>query len=770
MFRSERKGRKLLSSYLFTYLAVLLIPVIAAFICYGEAAGMIRTDIENENRVLLQQASDILDVRMQELSAFGAQMVSNAAAISLRYVENPLEYPNIQQYFRIQSTLPVHTPRGSFLFDYFLFFNRGQLAMNDRYVYSYEDFYHLYMRSPGQTLEEWKQETMNLPLSSNSCSVRSVEYLNADPPREMNLIELTFSFLPYENHDGQIVLYVDQQKLTDLINTFQLGQEEMACIESAEGVVLASSAQSAQAEEALRDYLGAQQPVDLARARINGRDMLISRYRSGQTGLSIAIARSSDRVYARLNSIRWVIAVSLLAAVLLGIAFSFLFSWRNSGFLRKLAFGSAAESLSGMSYGKAFQSLRKSFEDIRIANDTMEQALANQQPYLQKSFLTQLLNGDFATEENALAIAGNIPSFHPDAPMRVVLLHFSGDSAFSGDAMDLQMSVNCKAVIRLAIESLEPDALRMSRSENDYVLLLSGERLEERIEALVHLIRTNLPEDVSECLFVCVGNAVEKLTDVVRSGDNASSMIFVQPSPADVSVQYFQESQEKRMDVFYPPDMQRRLANSVMNADEQGALEILDQLKEKNRQGTGMPAYIAQLLIDSLLSTLLQINTMSGLPKEKTENILNSVKSMMVLPTTAQLDMINTLYSSLCGAVRQLKGEGGKQQIMEEISAYIKQHYMEADLSLTGVANRFHISESYLSFTFKEQTGINFFSFVEDLRISKAKTLLRQTNLKINEIAQQSGYASANSFCRAFKRNTGESASNYRNGTEENDA
>ena len=105
------------------------------------------------------------------------------------------------------------------------------------------------------------------------------------------------------------------------------------------------------------------------------------------------------------------------------------------------------------------------------------------------------------------------------------------------------------------------------------------------------------------------------------------------------------------------------------------------------------------------------------------------------------------------------------QQSIDEVTAYIDGHYMDADLSLAGVADRFHMSESYLSCLFKAQTGTNFFSYVEDLRIARAKTLLRETNLKINEIAQQSGYASANSFCRAFKRNTGESATNYRNGT-----
>ncbi|MBR1584819.1 MAG: AraC family transcriptional regulator [Clostridia bacterium] len=767
MMHSKRKGMKLLRSYFLTYAAVLLIPLAAFIICYGEAAKTIRLDIENENQALLRQAADILDVQMRELNEFGAQMANDPVISSLRSVEEPLAYPGIQSCIRVQNVLPTRAALSNFLFDYFIFFNRGQLALNDRFVYSYDDFYALYMHA-AQSPAEWKAGILETPLSSGEEAVQHVTYLNGGAPEEKALITLTFSFLPFASSDGQIVLYVDQREFLDLLAAFHLETGDIAYIESKNGVVLAAVSPDDQAVAGLQAYFQ-DQPThpDLIRARIGRQDMLISHYSSEKTGLGVTIARSADRAYARLNNIRWIIAVSLLISVLLGVLFSYLFSRRSSAFLRRLAFGSAAQKLSGMSYSEAFQSLRKSFEDIQIANDAMEKTLASQQPYLQKSFLTQLLNGDFANEENARAIARNIPSFRPDSPMRVLLLHFSGDSAFSSNPMDLQLSVNCKAVIRLSIDSLERDCLCMSQSESDYVLLLCGSRLEERIEALVRLIRSNLPEAISACLFAYAGNAVEKLTDVVRSWDNASSMIYIQPSPAEVPVQYYRENETARYDVFYPQDLQRRLINSMMNAEEQSVQEILNLLKEKNRQGAVIPAYIAQLLIDSLLSTLLQINTMSGLPAERSESILNSVKSLMALPTSAQLDMINTLYSSLCGAIHQLKSEGGKQQIMDEISAYIQEHYMEVDMSLTSVADQFHVSESYLSFTFKAQMGTNFFSFVENLRIAHAKALLRQTNLKISEIAEQSGYASANSFCRAFKRNTGESASNYRNGAEE---
>lgn len=766
MTHSERKSMKLLRSYFLTYAAVLLIPVIAACISQLMAMQSIRVDIESDNQVLLQQAGSILDLQMKELNDIGTQMANNTILSSLRSVENPLDYPNINAYFRMQDALPSHRTMTSFLYDYFLFFNKGQLALNDRHVYSYDDLYSLYMHSPGQSLEAWKQEIETVPVSG-SCRLRHVRLLEEEPSREATLIAISFPFLPYSSKDGQIVLYVDQQMFLDLLQAFQLQDHEIAYIESPDGVILASLASDDSSADALKSSLAAQPlNVNLLRTRIDQKDILASRFHSDQTGFNIVIGRSTSRVYARLTTIQYLVGLALVFALLLGILFSYMFSRQNSRYLGRLVDDTQLPQLNQMSYSRAFQRLRQTFEDIQIANDSMEKALTNQQAYLKKSFLSQLLNGDFSDEEKALAIARNIPSFHPNAPMRVLLLHFSSDSGLSGDAAELQLSVNCTAVIRLSIDSLEPDALRTSRSDSDYVILLCGDQLSERIDRLVGLIRSNLPEDINSCLFAYAGEPVDRLLDVVRSWESACSMIYIQSSPDEVPVQYFRESGNARFEVFYPQDLQKRLINCVMNDDIPGMEEILNLLKEKNTQGTDMPAYIAHLLVNSLISTLLQINTLADLPQEYSERILSRLMEIMAMPGHAQLEQVHQLYGSLCESIRQNKSDLGKSQAMDEITDYIQNHYMDPDISLTSVADLFHVSESYLSFTFKAQKGINFFTYLEDLRIAHAKSLLRQTNLKISEIAEQSGYASANSFCRAFKRKTGISASSYRNDAE----
>ena len=88
---------------------------------------------------------------------------------------------------------------------------------------------------------------------------------------------------------------------------------------------------------------------------------------------------------------------------------------------------------------------------------------------------------------------------------------------------------------------------------------------------------------------------------------------------------------------------------------------------------------------------------------------------------------------------------------------FIKKHYSEKTLSLKMVSEYVGLSESHLSSIFAKQAGKTFIEYVTELRIEKAKTLLRESNLKIYEIADNVGFANAEYFSRIFKKVVGKS-------------
>lgn len=95
---------------------------------------------------------------------------------------------------------------------------------------------------------------------------------------------------------------------------------------------------------------------------------------------------------------------------------------------------------------------------------------------------------------------------------------------------------------------------------------------------------------------------------------------------------------------------------------------------------------------------------------------------------------------------------------------YIDQNYCNSDLSLSVVATEIGISTAYLSTIFKSITGESYIVYLTNLRIEKAKKLLKESNMKTYEIAYEIGYENPHYFSINFKKTVGISPNQYRNG------
>ncbi|WP_409342693.1 helix-turn-helix domain-containing protein [Paenibacillus sp. MBLB4367] len=109
--------------------------------------------------------------------------------------------------------------------------------------------------------------------------------------------------------------------------------------------------------------------------------------------------------------------------------------------------------------------------------------------------------------------------------------------------------------------------------------------------------------------------------------------------------------------------------------------------------------------------------------------------------------------------VRSKKEES--DPVTSYVTDYLERHYAE-DISLDMLAEKLNITGSYLSTYFKEKTGVNFSDFLNEVRMNKAKEMLRQTDLRIQDVALRVGYQNVNSFIRLFKKSTGVPPGEYR--------
>jgi YesN/AraC family two-component response regulator len=122
---------------------------------------------------------------------------------------------------------------------------------------------------------------------------------------------------------------------------------------------------------------------------------------------------------------------------------------------------------------------------------------------------------------------------------------------------------------------------------------------------------------------------------------------------------------------------------------------------------------------------------------------------------------VSMMFKNICLMVSEAKLSSQKQLFID-IKTYIDAHYCFADLSLSYIANKFNISEAYLSRAFRETNGKHFSSYIETIRLKKALELIHHSALPVKDIAQAVGYLNVNSFYKAFKRVYGVAPGSYR--------
>jgi two-component system response regulator YesN len=97
---------------------------------------------------------------------------------------------------------------------------------------------------------------------------------------------------------------------------------------------------------------------------------------------------------------------------------------------------------------------------------------------------------------------------------------------------------------------------------------------------------------------------------------------------------------------------------------------------------------------------------------------------------------------------------------VDYIQKYAGDHLGE-DLSLVRLAEQVYLNPSYLSRLFKQVKGMNLSDFIDGMRIKAAMGMLEKDAVKIHEVAKMTGYDSAASFTRFFRKMAGCSPLEY---------
>lgn len=150
------------------------------------------------------------------------------------------------------------------------------------------------------------------------------------------------------------------------------------------------------------------------------------------------------------------------------------------------------------------------------------------------------------------------------------------------------------------------------------------------------------------------------------------------------------------------------------------------------------------------------------------QNILpTAVSSQVILPalniTASYLAMTYRMSheSMNSGALTKNHKPSSSEEILRQVLSFIHQEYTNR-ITIGILTEVCHCSESYLNHLIKKKLGVSLSTYINKLRIERAKEYLLETNETMLSIAIQVGFSDANYFARVFQQLMGISPSEFR--------
>jgi len=159
----------------------------------------------------------------------------------------------------------------------------------------------------------------------------------------------------------------------------------------------------------------------------------------------------------------------------------------------------------------------------------------------------------------------------------------------------------------------------------------------------------------------------------------------------------------------------------------------------------------------------IRMSLMSGETDKKLEySELSGLYGLIEKCTSA--DELNTLLDESARSVTTRVNSYNNKSIklvLRKAVEYLQAHYQE-QVTLNEVAEHTFVSTYYISRMFKREMGKNFVDYLNEIRIEKAKEMLKDVRFKTYEVAEKVGIPDAHYFSRLFKKYAGVTPTEFR--------
>lgn len=328
------------------------------------------------------------------------------------------------------------------------------------------------------------------------------------------------------------------------------------------------------------------------------------------------------------------------------------------------------------------------------------------------------------------------------------------------------------AEIESALDTLS-GVFSFRRGVDEWIFLLiadDAEKMERRIESCRKTVRQITEKtDPPVEYFGALGNPVERLREIKNSLKEAEKKFafqylkkwnqILEIPVRDVGSSENPQTEKNENEELLISSVQvdklnhKIIENFIHTGLRREVSNFVDDyfmsLGEKSVQSLMFRQYVA---MDFYLAAVAFLERLGFSSKELVERCGDLKEMEQVIQTIEQTKEYIKKVLDATLECRESVSRKRYSDLLKEAVSYIEHHYEEEDISLNQVAASVNISPSHFSTIFSKEMGETFIEYLTNVRMERAKQLLRSSTMKTAEIAYAVGYKDAHYFSYLFKK------------------
>jgi AraC-like DNA-binding protein len=736
---ADHKGRSRRNRLFLTFLAsnilLLLFPVAVGMASYVNAYRVAKRGAEEHNAALLQHARAVLDGHLQSIDRLTIDVALNAQIARFLSVRRPFAPEDLYRMSLVVDELAKYRNTFAFVSAVYVYFSVSDVVLGANAKYEPERFPRRHL-PPDPWRELMRRHHARDYLAVGEAGDR-ILYLQSLP------IGIS------GESQGTLAVEIDRSVFDQLLG------ETIAS--RGGGLYVATR------DRRVLFYLGSDslEHSDVPEPSA----ALIATELPSKAGPWTYVSVVPEAAFARdLRSITFITAVVILAQLGLGFLLAVLLARQSAGPIRRIV-----ESLQRLLGPDLL------IEDVRRQGSVIAQAtdeslrrgertrreMTRMRRLLVSELLSRLIRGAADVEAERALLEADGTVF--ELPLFTVVLLVLPER--SSGTPSLESRTYAKTVVtRLVSEAFRGrPGFRMVDLDWDRMAVLLNHGSEVSTKDVVGLMSSTqelLEAKFSLFVVFSVGPPGEGVAGIHLSYRQALRATERQLLDGSLPVEGLRQERGGSLEYDFPVETEQALMNQTKSGEATGVRRIIEDLFLSHQ---GRSRRVVRCLVYDLAATLMRILTDLGIDPAEVMNGQGDPVSAVAAAGTIEgsKEALAAHFGMICDYVLQHR-KSRNQELRARIEDFLAEHQDDRQLSLAMAADFMGLSPSYLSHFFKDQFGENFVSYLMRSKLERAKALLRETDLPVDEVARRVGYAGGSVLIRNFRRWEGMTPGQYR--------